>query len=133
MLAIGKLLARFHRSHDSLPILVNSIKGHLGHCLGAAGGVETAYSVLSANHGLVAGNRNLVIPPTPAQMAALDGEDQTHNSEAIDRLFAQTSLPTVARCEMPPSREGCRRRVVLTNSFGFGGTNGSLLISNWVE
>jgi 3-oxoacyl-[acyl-carrier-protein] synthase II len=69
-----------------------------GHLLGAAGGSEAVYSVLSIRDG--------VIPPTI----------NLHNpSEGCDLDY----VPNVAR-EAPVN-------VALSNSFGFGGTNGTLV------
>jgi len=67
-----------------------------GHLLGAAGGVEAIFSVLALRDG--------VVPPT----INLD-----HPGEGCDLDF----VPNTAR-QAP-------LRVILSNSFGFGGTNGT--------
>ncbi len=79
-------------------LTVSSTKSMTGHLLGAAGSVEAIFSVLAI--------RDQVVPPT----INLD-----HPSEGCDLDF----VPHTAR-QMPV-------RVCLSNSFGFGGTNASLL------
>lgn len=79
-------------------VAVSSTKSMTGHLLGAAGAVEAIFSVLAI--------RDQVAPPT----INLDEPD-----EGCDLDF----VPHQAR-SMPID-------VVLSNSFGFGGTNGSLV------
>jgi 3-oxoacyl-[acyl-carrier-protein] synthase II len=79
-------------------LAVSSTKSMTGHLLGAAGAVEAIFSVLAIN--------SQVAPPT----INLDEPD-----EGCDLDF----VPHTAR-NMPID-------VVLSNSFGFGGTNGSLV------
>jgi 3-oxoacyl-[acyl-carrier-protein] synthase II len=80
-------------------LAVSSTKSMTGHLLGAAGAVEAIFSVLAI--------RDQVAPPT----INLDEPD-----EGCDLDF----VPHEAR-RMPID-------VVLSNSFGFGGTNGSLVL-----
>jgi 3-oxoacyl-[acyl-carrier-protein] synthase II len=85
---------------DTTPTLsMSSTKSAIGHLLGAAGAVEAIYSILAL--------RDQVAPPT----RNLDNPSVT---TAIDLV------PHVAR----------KRKidVVLSNSFGFGGTNASLVL-----
>ena len=77
---------------------VSSTKSMTGHLLGAAGGVEAIFSILAMRDGL--------IPPT----INLDNP-----GEGCDLDF----VPHVAR--------EAKLDVVLSNSFGFGGTNGTLV------
>ncbi|MFT7560345.1 MAG: 3-oxoacyl-[acyl-carrier-protein] synthase II [Flavobacteriales bacterium] len=79
-------------------LAVSSTKSMIGHLLGAAGAVEAIFSILSI--------RDQVAPPT----INLDNPD-----EGCDLNF----VPHTAQ-EMPID-------IVLSNSFGFGGTNGSLV------
>jgi 3-oxoacyl-[acyl-carrier-protein] synthase II len=85
-------------------IAISSTKSMTGHLLGAAGGVEAVYSVLTLSHG--------VIPPTI-------------NYEEPDPACDLDYVPNVAR-HAPV-------RVALSNSFGFGGTNACLVFRKWTE
>jgi 3-oxoacyl-[acyl-carrier-protein] synthase II len=80
-------------------LAVSSTKSMTGHLLGAAGGVEAVYTVLAIHHQLV--------PPTI-------------NLENPDPGCDLDYVPGSAR-EMPV-------QVALSNSFGFGGTNGTLVL-----
>ncbi len=112
------------------PIQVNSIKGHLGHSLGAAGAIEAAYSVLAAQHGIYVANHCLTKPIGPAEIADVLAPHQSANAaELSNDLFKHCSL-TSGECARSDQRTA--RRLVLSNSFGFGGTNASLVMSNWV-
>jgi 3-oxoacyl-[acyl-carrier-protein] synthase II len=78
--------------------MISSTKSMTGHLLGAAGGIEAVFSVLALHHG--------IIPPT----INLDNP-----GEGCDLDY----VPNVAREKAI--------RVALSNGFGFGGTNGSLV------
>lgn len=84
---------------------ISSTKSMTGHLLGAAGSVEMAASILALKHD--------VIPPTI-------------NLENVDPECADMDLvPNVAREK--------KVRVVLNNSFGFGGHNATLVAKEFVE
>ncbi len=83
-------------------LLVSSTKSELGHLLGASGGVELIASALAINLN--------VLPPT----INLD-----HPDEECDLDY----IPNVAR--------EVRVNHVMSNSFGFGGHNASLLIGRY--
>ena len=89
------------------PCLVTSNKGALGHLLGAAGAVEAIFSVLSVESG--------VVPPSV-------------NIQNLDPVIASTGL-NIVREKLVCDRE---KRVLLKNSFGFGGTNASLVFENYL-
>jgi 3-oxoacyl-[acyl-carrier-protein] synthase I len=75
-----------------------STKGHTGHTLGAAGIVEAIISALAIRHGL--------LPGSP-------------HTETIDPSF---------RSRYQLASEPARVDTVLSNSFGFGGSNCSLIL-----
>ena len=79
---------------------VSSTKGATGHLLGAAGAIEAVISLLALEHQTLPGTLNL-------ENADIDGLD----------LIAKA----------PRKVEGAK--VVLSNSFGFGGTNASLVVT----
>ncbi|XP_029845032.2 3-oxoacyl-[acyl-carrier-protein] synthase, mitochondrial [Ixodes scapularis] len=91
----------------SQEVAVSSTKGATGHLLGAAGAVETAFTVLACHGG--------VIPPSL-------------NLEAPDEKMDLNFVALKSRVWETP---GSKRRVALKNSFGFGGTNGSLVIAEY--
>jgi 3-oxoacyl-[acyl-carrier-protein] synthase II len=77
---------------------VSSTKGQIGHCLGAAGSIEAVIAVMAMERG--------IIPPTI-------------NYETPDE-----------NCDLDYVTEGAREAkldVVMSNSFGFGGTNGVVI------
>jgi 3-oxoacyl-[acyl-carrier-protein] synthase II len=78
-------------------VAVSSTKSMTGHLLGAAGGIEAIFSVLAL--------RDQVIPPT----INLDHPDAGCDLDYVPHTARQAKLD-----------------VVLSNSFGFGGTNGTL-------
>ncbi len=80
-------------------LAVSSTKSMTGHMLGAAGGIEAAFTALTVFHG--------IIPPTI-------------NLENPDPDCDLDYVPLHAREQ--------RIRVALSNSFGFGGTNGVLVM-----
>ncbi len=77
---------------------MSSIKGQIGHCLGAAGGIEAVTCLMAMRDG--------IIPPTI-------------NYETPDE-----------NCDLDYVTTGARKaelNIVMSNSFGFGGTNGVLI------
>ncbi|MGS2743196.1 beta-ketoacyl-ACP synthase II [Halomonas sp. LS-001] len=79
-------------------VAVSSTKSMIGHLLGAAGAVEAVFSVLAI--------RDQVAPPT----INLDNPQEGCNLDYV-----------------PHTARNMKIDVALSNSFGFGGTNGSLL------
>ncbi len=85
-------------------VAVSSTKSMTGHLLGAAGGIESVITVLTLVHG--------ILPPTI-------------NYETPDPECDLDYVPNTAR--------RAEVRYALTNSFGFGGTNASLLFKKYEE
>lgn len=83
-------------------LAVSSVKSMTGHLLGAAGGVESLATVLTIYHGL--------IPPT----INYDEPDPGCDLDYVPNKARQTEV-----------------RVALTNSFGFGGTNATLVFKQY--
>ena len=81
---------------------ISSTKSMTGHLLGGAGATEAIYSVLMLEHGFIAPSINIT---------ELDPEIRP---EEIAMQMVETELDTV-----------------LSNSFGFGGTNASLIMSRY--
>ncbi|CAH8547150.1 unnamed protein product [Dicrocoelium dendriticum] len=144
--AVSRLMVDFseqHRADTRPPIVVNSIKGHLGHLLGGAGAVESVYSVLSVNRGMMAGNLNLHQPigSTEVEKVLTCNErhagtpERTNLNKYLDALERQVVLPRHGTLAIPYTDRTVSHecRVVLSNSFGFGGTNGSLVFAEWIE
>lgn len=82
---------------DSVPP-VSSTKGQIGHCLGAAGAIEAVISIMSMQEG--------ILPPTI-------------NQESKDPECDLDYIPNTAR--------QAKVNAVMSNSFGFGGTNGVVI------
>lgn len=77
---------------------VSSIKGQIGHCLGAAGGIEAVTCLMAMRDG--------IIPPTINYMTA----DENCNLDYVTEGARKAEL-----------------NITMSNSFGFGGTNGVVI------
>lgn len=77
---------------------VSSTKGQTGHCLGAAGGIEAVISIMAMRDGIVPPTINYA---TPDENCDLDIVPNTARKAQLD--------------------------CVMSNSFGFGGTNGVVI------
>nr|CDS33953.1 invadolysin (M08 family) [Hymenolepis microstoma] len=129
--AVARLLSSYkRRSSNASPIQVNSIKGHLGHSLGAAGAIEAVYSALAAQNGVCVANRNLDKPISPDEV--IKTLEHTGEKE-VARKMTENLFENITFEADHEWGKRSTRRLVLTNSFGFGGTNGCLLLSNWIE
>lgn len=78
--------------------LISSTKGQTGHCLGAAGAIEAVVSVMALRDG--------VVPPTINQLV----KDNECDLDYVPNISRKVDL-----------------KVVMSNSFGFGGTNGCVV------
>jgi 3-oxoacyl-[acyl-carrier-protein] synthase II len=84
---------------------VSSTKSMTGHLLGGAGGLEAGVTVLAL--------RDQILPPT------INIENQDPETDSMD------FVPNQAR--------KAEFEYAMSNSFGFGGTNGALLFKRWLE
>ena len=82
-------------------VAVSSTKSMIGHALGAAGSIEAVISVLAI--------RDQVLPPT----INLDNPDEGCDLDYVPNQARSTSV-----------------KATLSNSFGFGGTNGTLIFKS---
>lgn len=82
---------------SSVP-LVSSTKGQIGHCLGGAGAIEAVICLMAMRDGIV--------PPTINQLV----KDEECDLDYVANHSRKADLS-----------------VVMSNSFGFGGTNGSII------
>jgi 3-oxoacyl-[acyl-carrier-protein] synthase II len=96
---IGELTA-VKTLFGDLPVSMSSTKSVTGHLLGAAGAVEAIFSVLAIRDGIV--------PPT---INLDDPEDAVGNFDLVPHVAKQRKVD-----------------VAISNSFGFGGTNASLVL-----
>jgi len=84
---------------------VSSSKSMTGHLLGGAGGLEAAITILAL--------RDQILPPT------INLENQDPETEGMDFVPNKARKTTI--------------EYAMSNSFGFGGTNGALLFRKWSE
>ena len=85
-------------------IPVSSTKSMTGHLLGGAGGLEAGITILAL--------RDQILPPT----INLSNPDPECDLDYVPNVARKAPL-----------------NVALSNSFGFGGTNGSLIFKRWTE
>ncbi len=77
---------------------VTSIKGQIGHCLGAAGGIEAVTTIMAMRDGIIPPTINYATPDEACDLDYVPNEAREAN---ID--------------------------IAMSNSFGFGGTNGAII------
>src|SRR5246500_3792416 len=85
-------------------MLVSSTKSMTGHLLGGAGGLEAAITVLAL--------RDHIVPPT----TYLNNPDEGCDLDFVPNTPRKVSM-----------------EYAMSNSFGFGGTNGCLVFKRWTE
>ena len=78
---------------------MSSIKGQTGHCLGAAGGIEAVTCIMAMRDG--------IIPPT----INYENPDENCDLDIVPNKSRKAEL-----------------NVIMSNSFGFGGTNGVVIL-----
>ncbi|HEC2549995.1 TPA: beta-ketoacyl-ACP synthase II [Raoultella ornithinolytica] len=85
------------------PVAITSTKSATGHLLGAAGGIEAIFTIQAL--------RDQIVPPT------LNLHHPDEDAEGLN-LVALVARPQ-------------KMRYALSNGFGFGGVNASLLLKRW--
>jgi 3-oxoacyl-[acyl-carrier-protein] synthase II len=99
-----KAIKRAFGAHAKNGLAVSSTKSMTGHLLGGAGGLEAGITVLALH--------DQALPPTIN----------------LDQADAECDLDYV-----PNHSRKATLNIALSNSFGFGGTNGSLIFKRWME
>ena len=92
------LAVKLAMGKHAFDLMVSSTKSMIGHSLGAAGGIEAIFSILAL--------RDQVVPPT----ITLENQDPACDLDYGPNEARQSKLA-----------------VTMSNSFGFGGTNGTLV------
>ncbi|MGL5636333.1 MAG: beta-ketoacyl-[acyl-carrier-protein] synthase family protein, partial [Bacteroidales bacterium] len=85
---------------------ISSTKSMTGHLLGAAGAIEAAFSVLSV--------QNDIVPPT---INFTEGDEDSEIDYKLNYTFNKAQKRTV--------------RAALSNTFGFGGHNASIIVKKF--
>ncbi len=94
----------FGEHATSHKLKISSTKSMTGHLLGGAGGLEAGITVMAMQNGMIPPTMNLVDPDPACTL------DYTPNKPVAHKID-----------------------VALSNSFGFGGTNGALIFRRWTE
>jgi 3-oxoacyl-[acyl-carrier-protein] synthase II len=97
----SKAIAELFGGAENCPP-VTSTKGQIGHCLGAAGAIEAIFAIKSLNEG--------VIPPT----INIENQDEECKLDYVPNTSRKVELTTV-----------------MSNNFGFGGTNGTVIFKKF--
>ncbi|CAB4254020.1 similar to Saccharomyces cerevisiae YER061C CEM1 Mitochondrial beta-keto-acyl synthase with possible role in fatty acid synthesis [Maudiozyma barnettii] len=110
LMAISKTLSDTTTTHHS-PLYISSNKGSMGHLLGASGLVESIFTVLSLQTGIIPHTLNLK-------------EELELPSESISSRIKLVKGNPIKVENM---------RYAISNSFGFGGVNTALLFKKWEQ
>jgi 3-oxoacyl-[acyl-carrier-protein] synthase II len=89
---------------DHPHLAVSSTKSMTGHLLGGAGGLEAGITILAL--------KDHILPPT----INLENQDPECDLDYVPNVARKAAI-----------------NIALSNSFGFGGTNGSLIFRRWTE
>jgi 3-oxoacyl-[acyl-carrier-protein] synthase II len=116
------------------PLYISSTKGATGHLLGAAGAVETAFTALALHTN--------VVPPTlhldqldpalerPGLFKHVPNQALHYNDGSVVTNVNNVQSSSSSSSSLP-SNGGRQLKYALKNSFGFGGTNASLLLTKY--
>jgi len=102
---IGELAAIKGIFGENSSLAVTSTKSATGHLLGAAGGIEAIFTALTL--------RDQIVPPT------LNLENPDEAATGIDIVSGAARTLAIEHA--------------LSNGFGFGGVNASILLKRWIE
>ena len=86
---------------DNVPP-ISSTKGQIGHCLGAAGSIEAIISIMAMRDGIMPPTINYTTPDPECDLDYIPNEAREGNLD-----------------------------VIMSNSFGFGGTNGCIILKKF--
>ena len=86
---------------DNIPP-ISSTKGQIGHCLGAAGSIEAIISIMAMRDGIMPPTINYTTPDPECDLDYIPNEAREGNLD-----------------------------VIMSNSFGFGGTNGCIILKKF--
>lgn len=96
------------------PLFVSSNKGAMGHLLGAAGAVESIFTIMSLKNSIMPHTLNL------KDVASAKDDSFSDHFDGIELIKDQ-----------PMKNDDLR--YAMCNSFGFGGINTSLLFEKWIH
>ena len=132
----------FASSTRSAPLYVSSTKGATGHLLGAAGALESAFCCLSLRDGVIPPTLNLTEPTplvshfthVPNRAIYYSIGEPLSPTTSTTALSDSNSINNISEKNKGHNSDPSPRilRHVLKNSFGFGGTNASLIFSRYV-
>jgi 3-oxoacyl-[acyl-carrier-protein] synthase II len=124
----------------SRPLYISSCKGSLGHLLGAAGAVETAFTALALKDNELPMTLHLQTIDPSLQELTKDNEKDSelfHLIQHHERVSYPIMTSTLHSKEENDVIKGggvsnaSSLRYALKNSFGFGGTNASLVLGKY--
>lgn len=128
--AIGRIMLGEDGKTSESQVTVSSTKGSIGHLLGAAGAIEALFAILSIHE----------VSDTPCTPAKCHVCTWQRVVIAADLALPQGVIPATQNLHRPDvgfdfnfvplTAQEKKVRVAISNSFGFGGTNSSLVFSS---
>ncbi len=110
IIAIKRLLREVDLKQIESEIYISSLKGSLGHLLGAAGAVETIFTILSCKEKTMGPSINI---------------------EKLDPDLQLEEMPFLKILQETKTLNSTNKFTALKNSFGFGGTNVSICLASY--
>ena len=127
--AIEKLVSQGTRTINN-SLLVSSTKGATGHLLGAAGALEAAFTVQSIVSGIVPDTKNLEevdVGDYSEDKIRILKDGEVRSGEKYRRRTLLRRWLLTPRHSFSSQVEERNVRLAISNSFGFGGVNSSIL------